>query len=364
MATVRVYLCTYRRDNLLPRALNSLLAQSFRDWICEVHNDDPSNAFPRRLVESVGDPRVIAVDHERNLGTTATFNLVFQETREEFVSLLEDDNWWEPQFLEVMVDTMRAWPHVDVGWSNMHVWQEGEDGSWNDTGTDLWSGDDDSTLVELHYFPALSRIGEARHSNGAMLVRNRGLRNYVIPASTPQAAMEPFRERTFPHPLLFVQRPLANFALTRSTTRSRDMSTWVHAQLVLVASFLRNVPLDRAAMRTLWARARKAQTRSTNDLLLAALLFKGARHALGSATLGDALRLFASLIRHPSRLARTLRRIQNDRELLPFVDKWTAQRTAEALEYGLRSFSASTGLPEFRDPGIVTNGGRSKQLPF
>jgi hypothetical protein len=197
-----------------------------------------------------------------------------------------------------------------------------------------------------------------------MLVRNRHLRDFIIPGSTPQAAMEPFRERTFPHPLLFVPRPLANFALTRSTTRSRDLSTGVHSQLLLLASFLKNVPLDRAATRTLWAQARGAITRSTNDLLLAALLFKGARYALRSATVGDALRLIASLIRHPRRFVRTLRRIRNDRELLPFLDNWTARRTSEALEYGLCAFSDSTGLPEFRDPRVVTDSGRSKQLLF
>ena len=34
MALVRVYLGTYRRNNLLPRALNSLLNQTFSDWVC------------------------------------------------------------------------------------------------------------------------------------------------------------------------------------------------------------------------------------------------------------------------------------------------------------------------------------------
>lgn len=46
MAICRVYLCTYRRNNLLSRALNSLLAQTFKDWVCELHNDDPEDSFP------------------------------------------------------------------------------------------------------------------------------------------------------------------------------------------------------------------------------------------------------------------------------------------------------------------------------
>ena len=364
MATVRVYLCTYKRNDLLPRALQSLLAQSFRDWVCELHNDDPTDGFPRDLVASIGDPRVTVVDHERNLGTTATFNLIYQEVTEEFVSLLEDDNWWEPDFLEVMVRTMREWPNIQVAWSNMHVWQEANDGSWIDTKADLWPRDGEPSIVELHFFPVLARITEARHSNGAMLVRTTGIADFAIPSSTTPAAMEPVRERTFPHPLLFVPRVLANFALTRNTTRSRDMSRWAHSQLLLAASFLRNVPLDASAMRILWQRSRTAATRSTNDLLLAAILFSGARRALRFARLGDYARLLASVVRHPSRTLRTLRRIRAERDLLPFLDHWTAQRMREAASYGLQSFSSTTGLPAFQDPSVVTNGGRSKQLVF
>jgi len=363
MATVRVYLCTYRRHALLPRALNSLVAQSFDDWVCEVHNDDPTDDFPRRLVREIADPRVRIVDHDRNLGIGATFNLVYQQTGEEFVSMLEDDNWWEPQFLEVMVDTMRAWPNVDLAWSNMRLWQEREDGSWLDTGENLWQREQ-AAEVELHFFPSLARISEARHSNGAMLVRTRRIRDFVIPDSTTSSAMEAVRERTFPHPLLFVPRVLANFALTRSTSRSLDLSDWMHSHLLLVASFLRNVPLDAPALRILWHLARTAETRSTNDLLLAGLLFKGARRVLRYATLGDVVRLMASLVRHPGRMRRTLRRIRRDAELLPFLDRWTTERVREAVAYGLTSFSPTTGNPQFRTRVPAANEQGTRQLVF
>lgn len=364
MATVRVYLCTYKRNDLLPRALRSLIAQSFEDWICELHNDDPSDDFPRRLVRDVGDRRVITVDHERNMGVTATFNLVYQRTDEEFVSLLEDDNWWEPDFLAVMVRTMRAWPNVHVGWSNMRMWKEADNGSWIDTGDDLWNRSGDVAPVELHFFPALARISEPRHSNGAMLVRTTRMRDFVIPPSTTAGAMEATRERTFPHPILFVPRVLANFALTRSTNRARDSSVWAHSQLLLIASFLRNVPLDASAMRILWHLARTAPTRSTNDLFLAALLFKGAHYALRYATFDDVARLLASIVRHPLRLVRTLRRLRARDDLLPFLDRWTAERTREAMSYGLLAYSPETGVPEFRSPPIEADESLSTQLVF
>jgi glycosyltransferase involved in cell wall biosynthesis len=108
MAICRIFLTTYRRHATLPRAIDSLLKQTVTDWICEVHNDDPSDPFPRQLVEEIGDPRIKIVDHAKNFGATYTFNLPFQPVQEEFVSILEDDNWWEPDFLEVMIKTMEG----------------------------------------------------------------------------------------------------------------------------------------------------------------------------------------------------------------------------------------------------------------
>ena len=114
-ALVRVFVPTYRRNDLLPRALKSLLAQTFTRWVCEVHNDDPTNSFPTQLVKRLGDPRIGLCNHERNLGPAETFNLFFRPTREPFYCVLEDDNWWEPEFLETMTRVMRSSSKCHLG---------------------------------------------------------------------------------------------------------------------------------------------------------------------------------------------------------------------------------------------------------
>jgi Glycosyl transferase family 2 len=329
VARCRVFLFTYRRNHLLPRALDSLLAQTLPDWVCELHNDDPQDSFPRQLAERIQDPRISVVDHPRNLGATQSFNLVFRTTEEPFASQLEDDNWWEPEFLQVMIETLEQYPNVDVAWANMRVWQEGDGGSWFDTGRNFWDLPSEAAPKPFH-FPDLARIGEAAHSNGAMLVRTRRSRDFIIPDNTFLGAMEAVRERAFPHPILLVPRRLANFSMTRQTARSSDGSLWLHGQLLLTASFLKNVPLDAGAMDTVWAQARTAPTRRTTDLVLAALFFPDARHALRSATPGDTLRCFASVGRHPLRTWRTFVRIQRDRELWTFLNAKTAERVDEA----------------------------------
>jgi len=57
--------------------------------------------------------------HGNKLGAVATFNLAFEDVEEQFVSILEDDNWWEPDFLRTMLDAMERNPQVNVAWANM-----------------------------------------------------------------------------------------------------------------------------------------------------------------------------------------------------------------------------------------------------
>jgi glycosyltransferase involved in cell wall biosynthesis len=332
MATCRVYLCTYRRSQLLRRALESLLKQTFTDWICELHNDDPLDPGPRLVAEEFGDPRVSVVDHAENLGTTRTFNLVYQPVAEEFVSLLEDDNWWEPDFLAVMMRELRAHPQASMAWANMEVWREEPDGSWTDTGHAIWVGecDDSCRLVE---FPDVRQLGGALHSNGAMLLRASRAPRYTIPVGTPYAAVEPVRERAFDYPILFVPAVLANFAVTLQTSRERDLSTWNAIQALLHASFLRNVPLRPETLAAVWARARSG-TRTTNPLLLSGLLRPGARAALSHARFDDWVRLLLSFIRHPIVMTRTVRRLMRHTPVEEFLEAATAERVRVARERG------------------------------
>src|SRR5437868_6306970 len=125
---VRVFVPTFRRGLLLERALESLRGQYFSDWVCEVHNDDPTDTFPEELVRRIGDCRIELRQHSVNLGATRTFNLFFCQTLEPFLSILEDDNWWAPEFLEKMIEALSSYPEVTLSWCNQKIWQELPDG--------------------------------------------------------------------------------------------------------------------------------------------------------------------------------------------------------------------------------------------
>ncbi|HEY9623873.1 MAG TPA: glycosyltransferase [Crinalium sp.] len=334
MATCRIYLLTYRRHALLPRALRSLLSQTFTDWVCELHNDDPTDPFPQQLVDQIGDRRITVIKHPQNYGATRTFNLVFQPVAEPFVSLLEDDNWWEPTFLEMMVATLQRFPDVQVAWANMQFWQEEADGRWTNTQQTIWERED-SDRPELFTWGQSQQIFGALHSNGAMMVRSSNAHRYSVPTETPFEAMEATRERAFPFPILFIPRVLANFAVTRTSARSDRHATWTQLQTLFAGSFLRHVPLSPAQIQALWAFARSKPAKSTATLFFAAIACPGCLYLLKYAAIADWLFFSAFCVKHPVMLLNACRAIATYPTLWQFLDEQTAARTREAqLTYG------------------------------
>lgn len=331
MARVRVYVSTYRRPHLLRRALDSLRAQTVRDWVCELHNDDPEDDRPEAVLADVPDPRIRYVRHAVNLGATRSFNLFHQTVDEPFFTLLEDDNWWHPRFLERMIGALETHPEVELAWANMRIWDEQPDGTWVDTGVTTWPPASGSIVFT---WPHVLHVNDALHSNGAMLVRSDGAERHRIPDSTPMASMELVRERTYTSPLLLISEVLANFAATRQSWRGDQRVVWDQVQFLLTCSFLDHVPLTPAAARRLWS-LRRAGARATTPLLLAAL--SRGRHVtlLRHSVPGDWIALLRTLVARPFVVWGTLRARHALPELATFLDDKTAMVWEAARRRGV-----------------------------
>jgi len=328
MATCKVYLPTFRRPGLLLRAVNSVLRQTFEDWVCELHNDDPHDPYPSELIERIGDERITVVNHKENLGAVRTFNLFFKSIPEPFFALLEDDNWWEPEFLEKMFSAMAAHPHVQVAWANMRLWEEQANDTWRDTGRNIWVVD--WTEPRLIAWPDPRQKNGALHSNGAMMARS-SFEYFPVPESINFAAIESFRERSFVHPLLFVPQRLANFAVTRITTRPSDAASWMHAVALLTGTFLSEIRMSPEQLRGLWLSARHG-SRSSHVLFACAAHFASCRHILRYATFSDWLWSCAYIVRHPRRMYDVLRLFEEKKTEEAFLAYHTQRRQAECRQ--------------------------------
>ncbi len=331
MPSIRVFLLTYRRPKLLPRALASLRAQTFTDWICELHNDAPEDEAPGRLIAAIADPRITLHQHPKNLGPVATFNHAFRGGPEPFATLLEDDNWWEPDFLARAFGALRVSDSANVVWANMRVWQEETDGRWTDTGRTLWPVEPVG-LPRRFRWPHPLQLTEALHSNGAMLFRRAASAAATVPATTPFAIIEPVRERLLGGDWLLLSEPLANFAITLQSSRGRDRLLWAQSQLLVAASYLESVPTPADVLRKIWAHQRALRPPATP--LLFHLAFAGVRPfaLLCHARPSDWLRFIAGVFRRPRFFFRVLRFRHDHAELWRTLHPAARQRTSEANE--------------------------------
>ena len=99
---VTVVITTYNRAGLLPRAVESVLAQTYTDYEIIIV-DDCSSDNTQEVIAGFDDPRIHSFRHERNRGLSAARNTAIFNARGEYVALLDDDDEWLPVNLELRV---------------------------------------------------------------------------------------------------------------------------------------------------------------------------------------------------------------------------------------------------------------------
>lgn len=323
MAKCRIYLFTYQRNHLLPRAIESILKQTFVDWICEVHNDDPADHFPSDYVNALNDDRFSVQNHPKNLGAVASFNLAFNGCDEEYVSILEDDNWWEETFLAEMIKILSQHKHINVAWANMHLWQERTDGSWKNLEKSIWPF---TQGIEVFNFPNKIQAMGAIHSNGAMLYRSVNCDAYRVPKACDFNIMEAVRERTYQFPLLLVKKTLANFSITKETARENNHVVWTCNQVMLLASYILTSKLHKQNFEDLLNHYRKKSPSPVINFFLCNLFYLKKSSFYFKFNLGDWFQILKWLLKRGHQLRFIKNYLHQQKNIYDFLYQNTAER--------------------------------------
>jgi hypothetical protein len=297
MASVKVFVPTYQRPILLGRALASLIGQRYQDWTAEVHNDDPrQKSIIDGAIKELGDTRISVVHHSSNIGPMASFNLFYAGNEPAYVSILEDDNTWEEDFLQQLVSALDANPQASLVWCNQRITREVAPNCVKDTGR--FVHEKISGHPELVEFGQEAQAIGALHANGAMVARSVAVAGCFVPTDWPFGAVEHFRERLFQYPILYVPTPLATFTQTLETSRSKSRYEWIMVQSLLAGSFFASGCLGPTQMQNLFEKARLANPPQTNALLLGMLAGRTFEF-WGMVRPVDLLRLAVSIVRCP-----------------------------------------------------------------
>ena len=106
---VSVIIPTYNRADLLPRAVNSVLSQTFSDYeIIIVDDHSPDNT--QDVIAAFTDPRIRSIRHRTNRRQSAAINTGIANAMGEYIAFLDDDDEWLPNKLEGQVCPIRLFP--------------------------------------------------------------------------------------------------------------------------------------------------------------------------------------------------------------------------------------------------------------
>ena len=97
---ISVVIPTYNRGELLFRAVESVLKQTYANIECIVIDDCSTDASIAYLQQMGGnDPRLIIKSHTQNLHASAARNTGISLAKGEFLAFLDDDDLWYPEKL-------------------------------------------------------------------------------------------------------------------------------------------------------------------------------------------------------------------------------------------------------------------------
>ena len=117
--TVSVIIPTYNRAALVPRALDSVIAQTFSDWEIVLVDDGSTDATPQLAAEyyrRLGD-RLVCI-REENRGSSSARNRGIDACRGRFVAFLDSDDEFAPTKLERQLALFELRPELGFVYSD------------------------------------------------------------------------------------------------------------------------------------------------------------------------------------------------------------------------------------------------------
>ncbi len=114
--SVSVNICCYNSEKFIKETIQSVLAQTFKDLEIIIV-DDGSKDQTREMIHSFKDPR-IKYFYQENQGLSASRNRALALSSGEYIAILDHDDTWEPDKLELQAKLLGEKPEVGLVYSD------------------------------------------------------------------------------------------------------------------------------------------------------------------------------------------------------------------------------------------------------
>jgi len=97
---VSIVLPTYNRSHCIHRAIKSVIEQTFADWELIIV-DNSSTDTTLKIISTFSDERIFTFNIHNNGIVAKSRNLGIQLSRGKYIALLDSDDWWATEKLEI-----------------------------------------------------------------------------------------------------------------------------------------------------------------------------------------------------------------------------------------------------------------------
>lgn len=128
MKLVSIGFATRNHAELLRKALNSLLAQTYTNFELII-SDNASTDETRKICEEYAnkDNRIRYILQKENIGGLRNFEFVLSVARGDYFMWAADDDWWEPEFISVLARALDNRPECGVAMSSFRrLFEDGQ----------------------------------------------------------------------------------------------------------------------------------------------------------------------------------------------------------------------------------------------
>ncbi len=125
---VSILMPVYKTAAYLREAVDSMLAQTFKDFELIVLNDcSPDDA--EKILDTYDDPRIVRYKGEKNVGLSNVLNVGIEMARGKYIARMDSDDISIPNRLQLQVDYLEAHPEIDLASVGMRLFGAKE-GTW------------------------------------------------------------------------------------------------------------------------------------------------------------------------------------------------------------------------------------------
>ncbi len=118
---VSVIVPTYNRSGVLPRAVDSALAQTHGRVEVVVVDDGSTDGTEAMVARRYGGDARVRYLRQVNAGVSAARNRAMKAATGDYLAFLDSDDAWKPSKLEMQLACFRAFPEAGMVWTDMEA---------------------------------------------------------------------------------------------------------------------------------------------------------------------------------------------------------------------------------------------------